>query len=105
MIGSLLVTNELIFTIHSVIQMISISSIKSIRLRFKLGKPRILVLFVGPLMSLFLLMETSDLDLKARVDPLTCEHCCLHTIHSSDSSLCVLSDSPLVASTRFEPRH
>ena len=41
MIGSLEVTHELIFTIPSVIQICSNSSINSIRLRFYLGKPRI----------------------------------------------------------------
>ena len=40
MIGSLEVTHELIFTIPSVVQ---ISSISSIRLRFNLWKPRISV--------------------------------------------------------------
>ena len=39
MIGTLDVTHRLIFTIPSVIQ---INSIRSIRLRFNLGKPRML---------------------------------------------------------------
>ena len=42
MIDSLEVTHELIFTIQSVIQISSISSIDSIRLRFNLGKPRLI---------------------------------------------------------------
>ena len=41
MIGSLEITHELIFTIASVIQICTISSINSIQLRFNLGKPRI----------------------------------------------------------------
>ena len=44
MIGGLEVTHDLIFTIPSVIQ---ISSINSIRLRFNLGKPRIILLQIG----------------------------------------------------------
>ena len=40
MIGSLEVAHELIFTIPSIIQICSISSVNSIRLRFNLGKPR-----------------------------------------------------------------
>ena len=39
MIGSLEVTHELIFTIHSVIQF---SSINSVRLRFNLGKSQLI---------------------------------------------------------------
>ena len=42
MIGSLEVTHELIFTIPSVIQICSISSINSIQLKFNLGKPRLI---------------------------------------------------------------
>ena len=42
MIGSLEVTHELIFTIPSVIQISSISSINSIRLRFNLGKSQLI---------------------------------------------------------------
>ena len=41
MIGSLEVMHELIFTIPSVIQICSISSIDSIQLSFNLGKPRL----------------------------------------------------------------
>ena len=41
MTGSLEVTHEVIFTIPSVIQISSISSINSIRLRYNLGKPQL----------------------------------------------------------------
>ena len=43
MIGNLEVTHELIFTIPSVTQINSINSINSIRLKFNLGKPRIIL--------------------------------------------------------------
>ena len=41
MTGSLEVMHEVIFTIPSVIQISSISSINSIRLRYNLGKPQL----------------------------------------------------------------
>ena len=47
MIGSSEVTHELIFTIPSVIQICTISSINSIRLRFNLEKPRLIRLIAS----------------------------------------------------------